>query len=191
LGDNLFHGNLSFFEDSVVAQDGGKDRYRARIFGYEVETPNRYGVVEFDPNTGRVISLEEKPEKPKSNYAISGLYIFDHRCVERTKNLKPSKRGELEITDLMKDYLAEGELQSQIINQNVKWLDAGTVASLFQSSEHVAEYQESTSSLVGSIHSIAFQKKFVDAGKFRSVVEAMPACEYRELLNRILTGERH
>src|SRR5690606_24990147 len=123
LGDNLFHGNLDFLRNAVTAQASKKDHYRARIFGYPVADPERYGVVDFCKTTHKIYHIEEKPQKPKSNYAIPGLYIFDSSVVHKTAELKPSARGELEITDVILSYLSEGSLCLYPMTRGIAWLD--------------------------------------------------------------------
>ena len=127
LGDNLFYGPYNFLRDALKRKNG------ATVFGYNVKDPERYGVAEFDKN-GKAISIEEKPEKPKSNYAITGLYVYDNRVVDISKNLKPSARGELEITDVNLEYLKLDELYVEIIGRGIAWLDTGTHESLLVSS---------------------------------------------------------
>src|SRR5690606_28984815 len=127
LGDNIFYGDLSFFYEALKKNSG------ATIFGYQVNDPERYGIVEFDKN-GKAISIEEKPANPKSQYAVPGLYIFNNQVVEISKNLKPSPRGELEITDVNKAYLEKGELQVEKIGRGIAWLDTGTPEALLQAS---------------------------------------------------------
>ncbi len=127
LGDNIFYGNLEFIYRAMQKNDG------ATIFGYRVNDPERYGIVEFDDN-GKAISIEEKPKEPKSNFAVPGLYVYDNEVVEISKNIKPSPRGELEITDVNNVYLQKGKLNVEKIGRGVAWLDTGTPESLLQAS---------------------------------------------------------
>ena len=126
LGDNLFHGDLSFFRKALEHQSKRSNSLTSRIFAYQVEDPERYGIVEFDKKTGAVLSIEEKPKTPKSNFAVPGLYIYDETVVRKAKALKPSPRGELEITDLNNLYLREKKLGVEVINRGIAWLDTGT-----------------------------------------------------------------
>ena len=132
LGDNIFHGNgLKERLEAAASKESG-----ATVFGYYVDDPERFGIVEFDEH-GKAISIEEKPENPKSNYCVTGLYFYDNKVVEYAKNLKPSKRGELEITDLNRIYLENGELEVKLLGQGFTWLDTGTHESLFESTNFV------------------------------------------------------
>lgn len=132
LGDNLFHGNFQCFRDAALKQKNKEGGARAHIFAYPVTDPERYGVVEFDKKTGRVLSIEEKPKNPKSNFAIPGLYMLDGSAPERVRNQKPSHRGELEITDLNQTYLDEGALNVEVISRGMAWLDTGTPQSFLE-----------------------------------------------------------
>lgn len=186
LGDNLFYGDIEFFKNAVKAQSERSDRFRGRVFGYYVEDPRRYGVVEFDKDTSKVLSIEEKPESPKSNYAIPGLYIFDSRCVERAKSQKPSHRGELEITDLMKTYLPNDELGVQIIGRGVNWLDTGTPESLLEASQLIATVQKRQGLKIGCVHEIGLRKGYIAVDRFKETLQRIPKSPYREYLVRIL-----
>ena len=185
LGDNLFYGDIGFFKDAVKAQIKGADSYTARVFGYYVEDPGRYGVVEFEKATGKVISIEEKPVDPKSNYAIPGLYIFDSKCAGRAKVQKPSPRGELEITDLIKTYLDEGKLGVQVIGRGVNWLDTGTPDSLLEAGQLIGTVQKRQGLKIGCLHEIALRKGFITREKFNLVVESLPKSTYRDYLIRL------
>ncbi len=155
LGDNIFYGlNYNFYKINSLKQNFG-----ARIFTYKVENPSRYGVVEIKNNN--IISIEEKPKKPKSNYVATGMYIFDNNAIKYAKTLKPSKRGELEITDLNLIYLKKKKLKSLHLNEGSVWLDAGTFNSLLQASQYVQTIQERHNILVNHPQDIAKRKKWI------------------------------
>ena len=179
LGDNIFYGYLDFFYKALEIKKG------ATIFGYQVTDPERYGIVEFDKN-GKVISIEEKPSKPKSHYAVPGLYVFDNRVLEISKNLKPSKRGELEITDVIRAYLEWGELQVQKIGRGVAWLDTGTPEALLAASNFFGVIEDRQGLKVACIEEIAFNRGFIDKEQFASLINSIPKSLYREYLQRIL-----
>ena len=179
LGDNIFYGNLKFFYNALERKKG------ATIFGYQVNDPERYGIVEFD-NNGKAISIEEKPKNPKSQYAVPGLYIFDNRVIDISKNLKPSARGELEITDVNKRYLEMGELHVEKIGRGVAWLDTGTPEALLQASNFFGVIEDRQGLKVACIEEIAFYKKFIDHEQFSKLIEDIPESLYRNYLERIL-----
>ena len=179
LGDNIFYGNLKFFYNALERKKG------ATIFGYQVNDPERYGIVEFD-NNGKAISIEEKPKNPKSQYAVPGLYIFDNRVIDISKNLKPSARGELEITDVNKRYLEMGELHVEKIGRGVAWLDTGTPEALLQASNFFGVIEDRQGLKVACIEEIAFYKKFIDHKQFSKLIEDIPESLYRNYLERIL-----
>jgi len=179
LGDNIFYGNLEFFYKALQTKKG------ATIFGYQVNDPERYGIVEFDQN-GKVISLEEKPIKPKSHYAVPGLYIYDDRVIEISKNLKPSGRGELEITDVNRAYLDTGELRVEKIGRGVAWLDTGTPEALLAASNFFGVIEDRQGLKVACIEEIAYYKGFINKEQFVSLVNGIPKSLYREYLERIL-----
>jgi len=179
LGDNIFYGNLKFFYNALERKKG------ATIFGYQVTDPERYGIVEFN-NNGKAISIEEKPKKPKSQYAVPGLYIFDNRVIDISKNLKPSARGELEITDVNKRYLELGELHVEKIGRGVAWLDTGTPEALLQASNFFGVIEDRQGLKVACIEEIAFYKKFISGQQFSKLIEDIPASLYRNYLERIL-----
>ncbi|HDZ58936.1 MAG TPA: glucose-1-phosphate thymidylyltransferase, partial [Ignavibacteriales bacterium] len=179
LGDNIFYGKLSFFYKALERKEG------ATIFGYQVNDPERYGIVEFDEN-GKAISIEEKPDKPKSKYAVPGLYIFDNRVVEISKNLKPSARGELEITDVNKEYLQMGELHVEKIGRGVAWLDTGTPEALLQASNFFGVIEDRQGLKVACLEEIAYYKHFVDKDQLKVLVDSIPNSLYKEYLERIL-----
>ena len=156
LGDNIFYGQ--HFGEAL--QKAASNKGRATVFGYRVDDPERFGIVEFDEN-GKVLSVEEKPEHPKSNYCITGLYFYDNRVVEYAKNLKPSSRGELEITDLNRIYLEQGDLDVQLLGKGYAWLDTGTMDSLLEAGEFVHMVQTRQNVMVSAPEEIAFQKGWI------------------------------
>ena len=179
LGDNIFYGNLKFFYNALERKKG------ATIFGYQVTDPERYGIVEFDDN-GKAISIEEKPKKPKSHYAVPGLYIFDNKVIDIAKNLKPSARGELEISDVNRNYLESGELHVEKIGRGVAWLDTGTPEALLQASNFFGVIEDRQGLKVACIEEIAFYKKFISRQQFSKLIEEIPVSLYRSYLERIL-----
>ena len=152
LGDNIFHG----FGFSSMLKEVGKRTQGATVFGYQVQDPERFGVVEFDKN-GKAISIEEKPKEPKSNYAVTGLYFYDSNVVEYTKMLKPSQRGELEITDLNKIYLEKNKLTVEILGRGFAWLDTGTFESLLQAANFVQSMEINTGMKISCIEEVAYR----------------------------------
>jgi glucose-1-phosphate thymidylyltransferase len=179
LGDNIFYGNLEFFYKALHTKKG------ATIFGYQVTDPERYGIVEFD-KTGKVISIEEKPAKPKSHYAVPGLYIYDNHVIEISKNLKPSGRGELEITDVNRAYLELGELRVEKIGRGIAWLDTGTPEALLAASNFFGVIEDRQGLKVACIEEIAYYKSFISKEQFIKLVNAIPKSLYKEYLERIL-----
>lgn len=179
LGDNIFYGDLTFFYDGIKKNTG------ATIFGYQVNDPERYGIVEFNKN-GKAISIEEKPKNPKSHYAVPGLYIFNNRVVEISKNLKPSARGELEITDVNKVYLEKGELQVEKIGRGIAWLDTGTPEALLQASNFFGVIEDRQGLKVACIEEIAYHKGFISEEQFAELINTIPKSLYRSYLERIL-----
>lgn len=185
LGDNLFHGSFECFRNAIKKQKEKKDGVKAHIFAYPVHDPERYGVVEFEKQTMKVISIEEKPEKPKSNYAIPGLYILDGSAPERARNQKPSHRGELEITDLNKSYLDEGSLNVELINRGMAWLDTGTPQSFLEANSYVAAIEQRQGFKVACLEEIALRLGFIDATGFEKILEDTPNSPYRDYLKLI------
>ncbi len=182
LGDNIFYGKLDFFRSALtqIGRDAG-----ACIFGYQVRDPERYGVVEFDRD-GRAISIEEKPAKPKSSYAVPGLYVFDQKVVEIARALKPSSRGELEITDLNVEYLRRGELQVKVLGRGMAWLDTGTQQSLLDASAYIAAIENRQGLKIACLEEIAFNQGFIDAAGLQRCIDAIPKSPYREYLQMVL-----
>ena len=179
LGDNIFYGNLNFFYDAL------KNNSDATIFGYQVNDPERYGVVEFD-NNGKALSIEEKPKAPKSNFAVPGIYIYNNRVIEISKDLKPSPRGELEITDVNREYLKDGKLRVEKIGRGVAWLDTGTPEALLQAANFFGVIEQRQGLKVGCIEEIAYRMKFIDKAKFEKLIDSIPNSSYRNYLERIL-----
>ncbi|MCH7773690.1 MAG: glucose-1-phosphate thymidylyltransferase RfbA [Bacteroidetes bacterium] len=179
LGDNIFYGDLSFFYNALERQKG------ATIFGYQVNDPERYGIVEFDEN-GKAVSIEEKPAKPKSHFAVPGLYIFDNKVVGISKNLTPSARGELEITDVNKQYMEMDELHVERIGRGVAWLDTGTPEALLQASNFFGVIEDRQGLKVACIEEIALYKEFINKQQFEDLVNTIPNSLYREYLDKIL-----
>ena len=179
LGDNIFYGNLDFFYKALQTDRG------ATIFGYQVNDPERYGIVEFD-QTGKVLSIEEKPSKPKSHYAVPGLYVYDNRVIEISKNLKPSARGELEITDVNKAYLELGVLRVEKIGRGVAWLDTGTPEALLAASNFFGVIEDRQGLKVACVEEIAYLRGFIDKKHFEKLVNEIPKSLYREYLEKIL-----
>ncbi len=180
LGDNIFYGKLNFLYNALLNNSVG-----ATIFAYKVKDPKRYGVVQFD-NAGKAISIEEKPEKPKSSFAVPGLYVYDNQIVEISKNLTPSGRGELEITDVNRTYLEKGELRVEEIGRGVAWLDTGTPEALLQASNFFGVIEERQGLKVGCIEEIAYKKNFINEAKFRDLINELPKSSYSDYLRGVL-----
>ncbi|MCK5816254.1 MAG: glucose-1-phosphate thymidylyltransferase, partial [Flavobacteriaceae bacterium] len=142
------------------------------IYAYHVHDPERYGVAEFNSD-GKVISIEEKPEKPKSNYAVPGIYFYDNSVVEIAENMKPSSRGELEITDVNKEYLKREKLSVRILDKGTAWLDTGTINSLMQASQFVQVIEERQGLKIGAIEEVAYRKGFISKGEFKKLIEPL------------------
>jgi len=178
LGDNIFYGKLDFFREALRLPKG------ACVFGYQVRDPERYGVVEFDAK-GKAISLEEKPSQPKSQFAVPGLYVYDNQVVDICRNLKPSPRGELEITDVNIEYLRRDELHVKVLGRGMAWLDTGTQASLLEASNYIAAIQNRQGLMVACLEEIAFYQGWVDREQLKALVAALPKNEYREYLDHV------
>ncbi|MDQ2866890.1 MAG: glucose-1-phosphate thymidylyltransferase RfbA [Verrucomicrobiota bacterium] len=178
LGDNIFYGKLDFFREALAQKKG------ACIFGYQVRDPARYGVVEFD-ESGNVLTLEEKPEQPRSRFAVPGLYVYDERVVEFCRALKPSARGELEITELNCRYLREGELSAKPLGRGMAWLDTGTPTSLLEASNYIATIEHRQGTKIACLEEIALRQKFIDAFQFARLRDRLPKGDYRDYLDRV------
>ena len=183
LGDNVFYGGDGFQRAFADFQGG------ATIFGYHVNDPERYGVVEFD-GEGRAISIEEKPKKPRSNYAVPGLYVYDNEVVAITKALKPSARGELEITSVNVEYLNRGKLRVHRLNRGFAWLDAGTSSSLHEASAYVQTIEKRQGIKIGCPEEAAFRNGFLSLIQLEALAGKIPNCEYRDYLNGLVTEAR-
>jgi glucose-1-phosphate thymidylyltransferase len=184
LGDNIFWGQslTKHLKIAAAVEDG------AVIFGYYVQDPTAYGVAEFD-KVGNVISLEEKPQNPKSNYAIPGLYFYDNTVVEKAKNLKPSARGELEITDLNRLYMNEGKLKVTLLGRGMAWLDTGTHESMMDASNFVAAVQNRQGTYIASIEEIAYKNKWITANELRTLAEPLTKTKYGRYLIDLIQYE--
>ncbi len=181
LGDNIFFGQgLPQVLRSASEQEKG-----AVVFAYPVKDPDRYGVVEFGEN-GKAISLEEKPEHPRSNYAVPGIYFYDNRVVRYAEELEPSARGEIEITDINKRYLNDGELMVKVLGRGVAWLDAGTHESLLQASMFVQAVEERQGMMISCIEEIAYRMGYIDEECLRNCAEPLASNEYGQYLLRLL-----
>ncbi len=183
LGDNIFYGKLDFFREALQLERG------ACIFGYQVRDPERYGVVEFGAD-GKVISLEEKPTRPKSPFAVPGLYVYDEQIVEICRHLQPSPRGELEITDVNRTYLRQGELHVRILGRGVAWLDTGTQMSLLEASSYIAAIENRQGLKVACLEEIAFHQGFIDRSQLETIISSLPRTEYREYLQMVSNESR-
>ena len=183
LGDNVFYGNLNFFRQALLANKG------ATIFGYHVKDPERYGVVEFDPG-GEILSIEEKPENPKSNFAVVGLYIYDNGVVNIAKNLKPSARGELEITDINKAYLNSKRLKVEIFGRGIAWLDTGTPESLLEASTFIGAIEHRQGLKIACLEEIAYLKNFISKSNLISIISTLPDSSYKDYLSGILNNDQ-
>ena len=182
LGDNIFYGQLDFFYNALKRKVG------ATIFGYRVNDPERYGVVDFD-KSGKALSIEEKPKQPKSNFAVPGLYVYDNNVVEISKNIQPSPRGELEITDVNNTYMKSGKLQVEKIGRGVAWLDTGTPEALLQAANFFGVIEDRQGLKVACIEEIAYLMKFIDRGQFEKTINGITRSAYRTYLERILHEE--
>lgn len=179
LGDNIFYGKMGLTK--IFSEFNGG----AKVFGYQVHDPERYGVVEFDKE-GKAIGIEEKPSKPKSHYAVPGLYLYDNQVVEITKNLKPSARGELEITDVNVEYLNRGELRVEKLERGIAWLDTGTHMSLLEASHFIGTLEARQGLKIGCLEEIALRRGFVTKNQMRQIIENTPKSSYRDYLEMIL-----
>jgi glucose-1-phosphate thymidylyltransferase len=178
LGDNIFYGNLDFYRDALALEKG------ACVFGYQVRDPQRYGVVEFGAD-GRAVSLEEKPAEPKSNFAVPGLYVYDQRVVEFCRQLKPSARGELEITDLNVVYLRQNELHVKLLGRGMAWLDTGTQTSLLEAGNYIATIEHRQGLKIACLEEVAFRMNFIDQAQLTQIIDDLPKGEYSEYLRMV------
>ena len=178
LGDNIFYGKLDFYREALATERG------ACIFGYQVRDPERYGVVEFGTD-GRAISLEEKPKRPKSHYAVPGLYVYDNRVVEFCRELRPSARGEFEITDLNLVYLNNNELHVKVLSRGMAWLDTGTQTSLLEAGNYIATIEHRQGLKVACLEEVALRMGFISQKNLADLIDPLPKGEYREYLKMV------
>lgn len=181
LGDNIFYGAhfTDYLRTAVETRDG------AVVFGYWVRDPERYGVVEFDA-AGRAVSLDEKPARPKSNYAVTGLYFYDNQVLDIAAGLKPSARGELEITDVNRAYLDRGQLRVERLPRGIAWLDTGTHEALVQASNYIQALEERQGLMVANLEEIAYRMGFIDAAQLTRLADGMGASAYAQYLRSVL-----
>ena len=185
LGDNIYHGvGLSKMLQRAVQKETG-----STIFGHNVRDPRRFGVIEFDEDMN-VISIEEKPENPRSDYAITGLYIFDNKVIEIAKDLKPGPRGELEITDVIKAYLDKGELSVELLGCGIAWLDTGTHESLLDASIYIESVQRLQNMQIANLEEIAYRKGYITREKVLELAQPLKKTEYGQYLFRLI-GEQY
>lgn len=180
LGDNIFYG----YNFTPVLEDAARLEEGAIVFGYYVNDPERYGVVDFD-ETGKVMSIEEKPKQPKSNYAVTGLYFYSNDVVQKAKSLKPSARGELEITDLNRIYLEENKLNVKLLGRGFAWLDTGTHDSLLQASNFIATIEQRQGLKVSCIEEIAYKKGFISKEELIELAKPLSKNQYGQYLMRL------
>lgn len=178
LGDNIFYGKMNL--DKIVSEFQGG----ARVFGYQVHDPERYGVVEFD-REGTVLSIEEKPKLPKSHYAVPGLYLYDENIVAIAKEIKPSPRGELEITDINLEYLQRGQLMVEKLGRGIAWLDTGTHRSLLEASNFIETIESRQGLKIACLEEIALRRGFLDCQGMKRVIDATPNSSYKDYLLRV------
>ncbi|MEM1328204.1 MAG: glucose-1-phosphate thymidylyltransferase RfbA [Bacteroidota bacterium] len=185
LGDNIFYGSGL----STLLQNSSRNIQGAKVFAYPVSDPERYGVVEFDEER-RVISIEEKPKQPKSNYAVPGLYFYDNRVVEIAKNIEPSARGEYEITDVNKTYLLMNELTVGVMDRGTAWLDTGTFDSLSDASEFVRVIEKRQGMKIGCIEEIAYRMKFINADQLKAIAQPLLKSGYGKYLMQVVDKQQ-
>ncbi|GAT34747.1 glucose-1-phosphate thymidylyltransferase [Terrimicrobium sacchariphilum] len=179
LGDNIFHGKLDFVRAALARTEG------ASICACPVKDPERYGVIEFDAD-GRAISIEEKPKQPRSNYAVPGFYVYDNQIVDVTRSLKPSPRGELEITDVNRAYMSRGQLYVEPLGRGVAWLDTGTPDSLMEASNYIATLEHRQGVKVACLEEIARYRGFIDDAGFAKLIDSLPRNSYRAYLEGLV-----
>ncbi|MBO8474010.1 MAG: glucose-1-phosphate thymidylyltransferase RfbA [Bacteroidetes bacterium] len=184
LGDNIFHGS-GFGEMLIEAVKAAEEEGKATVFGYRVSDPQRYGVAEFDAD-GNCLSIEEKPEHPKSNYAVTGLYFYPNSVVEIAKSIRPSARGELEITTVNQRFLEEGKLKVQTLGQGFAWLDTGTHDSLAEASIYIEAIEKRQGVKVACLEALAYGKGWIDAGKMRELAAPMLKNQYGQYLMKVV-----
>lgn len=189
LGDNMFYGDLDFLRLAIKEQQEKKNDLHGRVFAYYVADPTAYGVVEFDKQTKKVKSIEEKPKQPKSNYAVPGLYLFDNTVSARAKAVKPSARGETEIVDLILSYHNEGKLGVEMMYRGLAWLDTGTPRSLLDAAAFIGAIEERQGLKVACLEEIAYRMKFITLEKLQSITSELPKCSYRSYLEKIIAEE--
>ena len=187
LGDNIFSGH-GLKKRLRAAVENGESEKGATVFGYYVDDPERFGVVEFNVE-GKVVSIEEKPQKPKSNYCITGLYFFDKHVVEYAKNLKPSSRGELEITDLIRHYMDDGNLNVELLGQGFTWLDTGTHESLVDATNFVKTIEQHQHRKIGCLEEIGYLNGWISKEEVLKVYEVMKKNQYGQYLKNVLDGK--
>lgn len=178
LGDNIFYGKLDFYRDALAIERG------ACIFGYQVRDPQRYGVVEFDAE-GKAVSLEEKPKQPKSHYAVPGLYVYDERVIDLCRSLRPSARGELEITDLNLLYLKEKQLHVKLLSRGMAWLDTGTQTSLLEAGNYIATIEHRQGLKIACLEEVALRTGFINQSQLSTIIDRLPKGEYRDYLQMV------
>ena len=184
LGDNIFYGS-GFTKILKKSVNSVKETSNAKVFGYYVNNPKRYGVVEND-KSGKAISIEEKPKKPKSNYAVVGLYFYPNSVVKKAKEIKPSKRGELEITSLNEAYLKDDNLIVELFDKNFTWLDSGTHESMLEASNYIHTIEKRTGLKIACIEEIAFRLEYINSSEFRSLIQSIGDNQYGKYLNKVL-----
>jgi glucose-1-phosphate thymidylyltransferase len=178
LGDNIFYGKLDFYRDALAIERG------ACIFAYQVRDPERYGVVEFDAE-GKAISLEEKPKQPKSHFAVPGIYVYDDKVVDLCRTLRPSARGELEITDLNLLYLERNELNVKLLSRGMAWLDTGTTTTLLEASNYIATIEHRQGLKIACLEEVALRTGFIGPSDLAKIIDGLPKNEYREYLRMV------
>src|SRR6202171_1538534 len=178
LGDNIFYGKLDFYREALAIERG------ACIFGYQVRDPQRYGVVEFDAK-GKAISLKKKPKKPRSQFAVPGLYVYDDRVVDLCRELRPSARGELEINDLNLRYRKENEPNVKLLSRGMAWLDTGTQTSLLEAGNYIATIEHRQGLKVACLEEVAFRMGFIGQSELATIIDRAPKGEYREYLRMV------